>query len=337
MPRNSSVPETKSAQIPVQKPNFLPNRATTKLRATWLGHACYYIEFPNGLRVLCDPVFSQRCSPLSWLGPKRYTRTPCDIKDIPIIDAVIISHNHYDHLDYPTIMEIFTQHPAVHFFVPLGNEKWFRDCGILNVTELDWWEECDFEPAPDSSSEANTAQSQAMAQEDSSNLKTRIGCLPSQHVSARTGFDKQQTLWASWSIEGGSQKVWFGGDTGYRAVPELPEGEDDYAANYDFPHCPAFEQIGTHRGPFDLGLIPIGAYAPRFIMSSMHVNPFDSVNVFLDTKCQRAMGIHWGTWVLTGEDILEPPEKLKAALASKGLPTEGLFDVCHIGESREFP
>ncbi|KAG9561462.1 hypothetical protein KCU79_g6997, partial [Aureobasidium melanogenum] len=94
--------------------------------------------------------------------------------------------------------------------------------------------------------------------------------------------------------------------------------------------------IGELRGPFDLGLIPIGAYDPRFIMSPMHANPFDSVNIFIDTQCKKALGIHWGTWVLTEEDVLEPPKLLKQAMAWKDLPETGVFDTCDIGESREY-
>ena len=90
----------------VQKPEFLPTRETPKLRATWLGHACYYVKFPNGLRVLFDPIFEDRCSPFLSLGPKRYIAIPCKIEDIPVIDAVVISHNHYDHLSYPTVKDI---------------------------------------------------------------------------------------------------------------------------------------------------------------------------------------------------------------------------------------
>ena len=145
------------------------------------------------------------------------------------------------------------------------------------------------------------------------------------------------TLWASWSVESGGKRVWFGGDTGYRTVPDLPDEVDDYGPEMKhLPHCPAFNHIGDYRGPFDLGLIPIGAYSPRFIMSPMHANPQDSVNIFKDTKCRRAMGIHWGTWVLTDEDVFEPPKKLKLALKGDGIPEEGVFDVCDIGESREF-
>lgn len=125
-------------------------------------------------------------------------------------------------------------------------------------------------------------------------------------------------------------------DTGYRAVPELPDNVDDYAPEYDLPICPAFKQVGEYRGPFDLGLIPIGAYQPRWIMSPMHANPHDSVRIFQDTKCRKALGMHWGTWVLTEEDVLEPPRKLKEALKKHEIPEEGVFDVCDIGESREF-
>lgn len=127
-------------------------------------------------------------------------------------------------------------------------------------------------------------------------------------------------------------------DTGYRAVPRLPKDVDDYLDPRvaDLPHCPAFKEIGAHRGPFDLGLIPIGAYSPRYIMSPMHANPFDSVNIFVDTKCKKALGIHWGTWVLTDEDVLEPLRLLKKALDRKGLPETGVFDVVEIGISREY-
>jgi L-ascorbate metabolism protein UlaG (beta-lactamase superfamily) len=125
-------------------------------------------------------------------------------------------------------------------------------------------------------------------------------------------------------------------DTGYRAVPELPDGVDDHAPEYNYPSCPAFKQVGEFRGPFDLGLIPIGAYAPRYIMSPMHADPHDAVEIFRDTKCKRATAMHWGTWVLTEEDILEPAKKLKEALKKHSIPEEGVFDVCDIGESREY-
>lgn len=269
------------------------------------------------------------------MGPKRYTEVPCQIEDIPTIDAVVISHNHYDHMDHPTIMKIKAKHPNVHFFVPLRNKQWFTAEGIHEVTELDWWEERDLKLSPTQKKPQVSVDENATANSPDA-ITARISCLPCQHTSARTLFDKGHTLWASWSVSSGGKKVWFGGDTGYRAVPELPADVDDYSPEHDYPHCPAFKHIGDLRGPFDLGLIPIGAYDPRWLFSSMHANPFDSVNIFRDTRCQRAMGIHWGTWVLTEEDVLEPPKLLRKALRWKGIPEEGVFDVCDIGESREF-
>ncbi|KAG8626695.1 hypothetical protein KVT40_005640 [Elsinoe batatas] len=313
---------------------------TEYLRTTWLGHACYYVEFPSGLRILFDPVFTERCSPLSWLGPKRYTPMPCQIKDIPFIDAVVISHNHYDHMSHPTIMEIQRLHPNAHFFVPLGNKQWFDKCGVSKATELDWWQSVKMtlaEAKGEGQGKGSGSSSVVEAGRDvGKDIEVEIQCLPCQHMSARSGLDRARTLWASWSITTGGKKLWFGGDTGYRSVPKLPAGEDDYAEKYNFPYCPAFEEIGKHAGPFDVGLIPIGAYIPRFIMSPMHANPFDSVNIFAETKCKRALGMHWGTWVLTEEDVLEPPRLLKEALKKKGIPENGVFDVCEIGESREF-
>jgi N-acyl-phosphatidylethanolamine-hydrolysing phospholipase D len=335
-----NIPNTKPPTVTVHKPVFLPTRKTKTLRATWLGHACFLVEFPSGFRVLFDPVFTQRCSPFASLGPKRYTEMPCEIEDIPFVDAVVISHNHYDHLSHPTILKIAKHHKNVHFFVPLGNEKWFHDCGVRNVTELDWWEEREITL---SSSSSKTSPSATTVQDPvsdnnatSQDIKALITCLPCQHTSARTPFDKSRTLWASWAISSGDKKIWFGGDTGYRTVPELPPSVFDYDDAYShLPTCPAFKEIGELKGPFDLGLIPIGAYDPRFIMSPMHANPYDSVNIFADTKCERALGIHWGTWVLTEEDVLEPPRVLKEAMKWKRFEEEK-FTVCDIGESREY-
>ncbi|GAB7363605.1 hypothetical protein MBLNU230_g4176t1 [Neophaeotheca triangularis] len=344
----SKTPDTTPPTVPVREPSFLPDRKTDSLRATWLGHACYLVEFPSGFRVLFDPVFTQRCSPVSFMGPKRYTPMPCDIDDIPLIDAVVISHNHYDHLSHPTILKIAANHPNVHFFVPLGNESWFHNCGITNVTELDWWQERELtlSSQPSTTTADNpfaTHKTSPSGSIDSTpstttpDITALISCLPCQHTTARSGFDKAHTLWASWSVSSGNKKIWFGGDTGYRTVPELPETEFDYAEKYShLPHCPAFKQIGQLRGPFDLGLIPIGAYDPRYIMSPMHANPYDSVNIFADTRCERALGIHWGTWVLTEEEVLEPPRVLKEAMKWKGLEAEGVFETCEIGESREY-
>jgi N-acyl-phosphatidylethanolamine-hydrolysing phospholipase D len=156
------------------------------------------------------------------MGPKRYTEIPCEIEEIPYIDAVIISHNHYDHLSHPTVLRIKSRFPNAHFFVPLGNKKWFLDCGIHNVTELDWWESRDItltitEQKKDGeiSAEASLPEvskgAEPSKKADPESMVATIGCLPCQHTSARTPFDRNHTLWASWMVESGDKKVWFGG------------------------------------------------------------------------------------------------------------------------------
>ena len=135
------------------------------------------------------------------------------------IDAVVISHNHYDHMDHPTITRIRARHPNVHFFVPLGNKAWFTASGISNVTELDWWDERDIALSPTAGEKSVRVSSDGSSADrdidpDAStpeHVVARIGCLPCQHTSARTPFDKGHTLWASWSVESGGKKVWFGG------------------------------------------------------------------------------------------------------------------------------
>ncbi|KLP04573.1 Zn-dependent hydrolase (beta-lactamase superfamily) [Fusarium fujikuroi] len=167
-------PDLTPPTVPVVKPQWNTERETCdRIRATWLGHACYYVEFPSGLRVLFDPVFEDRCSPFNFMGPKRYTPKPCDIKDIPIIDAVCISHSHYDHLSHSSILEVQKYHPDAQFFVGLGLETWFRKSGINHVTELDWWEDADL---------TVTVKDGDSPRE----ISARIMALPCQHGSART-------------------------------------------------------------------------------------------------------------------------------------------------------
>ncbi|KAK0744823.1 beta-lactamase superfamily domain-containing protein [Apiosordaria backusii] len=330
---NLPTPSTAEAEIPCCAPQFSPSRENTggSLRATWLGHACYYIEFPSGLRVLFDPVFEDRCAPVQWLGPKRYTQPPCKLAELPVVDAVIISHSHYDHLSYSSVKELQKNHPNAWFFVGLGLEKWFKASGVERVTEMDWWEDVKLTLTP-------TTQ----GGKEGGEITAEISCLPCQHSSGRNGLDHDRTLWASWGVKSGGKSVWFGGDTGYRRVPQLPVSEwkdpaADYGPEYDsLPKCPQFKQIGERRGPFDLGLIPIGAYHPRWLFSWMHANPYDAVEIFKDTNCKKAMGIHWGTWVLTSEEVEEPPRLLKDALKRSGIEEEGVFGVCKIGETREF-
>lgn len=328
------MPAPKGETVPIRTPTFLPSRQGSQdLRTTWLGHACHYVEFPSGLRVLFDPVMEDRCSPFTFAGPKRYTRSACGIADLPFLDAVFISHNHYDHLSLPTVQEVKARFPQAHFFVGLGLAGWFRESGVDNVTEMDWWEDAEVTVKPDDDDS-----------DGAEDITATISCLPAQHGSARGPFDHEKTLWCSWVVKSATRSVYFAGDTGYRSVPAAvaaSSGGEDATHDYGeglahLPTNPDFAQVGALRGPFDVGLIPIGAYAPRLLMSPLHACPADAVEIFRDTRCRAALAIHWGTWALTSEAVMEPPVRLREALRKRGIAEEGVFDICDIGETRVF-
>lgn len=160
-------------------------------RATWLGHATFIIEL-DGVRIATDPIVSERASPLSFAGPERLTSAPLPLNEWPQLDAIVISHNHYDHLDANTMQRLVELQPQLKVIVPLGLAPWLREHGYQDhqIIELDWWEH------------------------------TQVGALtitatPSQHWSARSLGDRMQTLWASWYFSGSTKRVWFAGDTGY--------------------------------------------------------------------------------------------------------------------------
>lgn len=361
-----SIPKDLQTQVQWRKTDYTPaSNHETSLKAVWLGHASIYLEFPTatssstsivhgtgherrGLRVLCDPVFSNRCSPSQWAGPKRYTPCPTSVDALPDIDLVLISHNHYDHLDHATIMALKTRFPNLYFIVPLGVKKWFLDSGVpeARVTQMDWWEEVLFSKSLDGGNGHEPS--------DGMRQSLRIGYLPAQHFTARGITDRFHTLWGSYSIEsastnthaapapesrvdggGGIKKVWFAGDTGRRTVSkaleqalESQDAETRQAALTEYaalPVCPAHAQIGDLRGPFDLALVPIGAYKPRHLMSLVHIDPQEAIDIYSEVKAKRGVGIHWGTFPLTGEDVLDPKVRLERLTREQGVQGFGTW------------
>ncbi|KAJ7048128.1 Metallo-hydrolase/oxidoreductase [Mycena amicta] len=332
----SSPSQDLISQIPIRKPEWEKLSTTTaenasKIKATWLGHACFLVELPSsvlgvrGPRILFDPVFSDRCSPSQWMGPKRFTPPPCSLEDIPDVDAIVISHNHYDHMDTTSLKHLLkrTSHPP-HVFAPLGhgNTAYFQSLGVPEARThcLDWWD----------------ARQVTATVSPTDQVAFDVTFTPGQHFTGRSLTDRFRTLWGGWVVEGVAQtqgketaKVYFGGDTGYRSVPsDTDDGPES------LPVCPAFKEIGERWGGFDLALIPIGAYDPRRFMSPIHCAPRDSVGIFKDIKARKALGMHWGAWVLTTEPITQPPEKLAEECARSGI-AEGVFGVCAIGETVE--
>jgi N-acyl-phosphatidylethanolamine-hydrolysing phospholipase D len=267
---------------------------------TWIGHASFLLQL-GGLNVLTDPHFSERASPVQFAGPKRIVALPIDVDELPHIDVVLVSHNHYDHLDVGSVKRLAAIGDRAHppsssdpspasplFLVPLGLKAWFNEIGIARVEEYDWWQ---------------SAASGGL----------RFTLVPVQHWSKRTLWDTNQTLWGGWVIEGAGLKLIHTGDLGYSR-----DARD----------------IGERLGPFDLALIPIGAYAPRWFMKTMHVDPAEAIQIRADLHARRAIGMHWGTFEnLTDEPLDEPPMVLGAQRAAAGLGPDQ-FDVMKIGETR---
>ncbi|MCI0448028.1 MBL fold metallo-hydrolase [bacterium] len=161
------------------------------IRITFVNHSTFLLQM-DGLNILADPIWSNRASPFSWIGPKRKRMAGIAFEDLPKIDAVIVSHNHYDHLDLPTLQKLAAAH-SPKIVVPLGVKKFLESKGISNVVELDWW--------------------------DDTNLNNMISvqAVPAQHFSGRGIFDRNTTLWCGYVIKTSLGNIYFAGDTGYNS------------------------------------------------------------------------------------------------------------------------
>lgn len=176
--------------VPIKNFPLRPLATNEKVNATFINHATFLLQLP-GLNVLTDPVYSARTSPFKFAGPKRVKEPGIPLEMLPKIDVVLVSHNHYDHLDIETLKQIDGKfHPL--FLVPLGDEKLLLESGIQNVKALDWWEEVKVKDV-------------------------RFIFAPSQHWSARWLWDKNKSLWGSFMIDNGAVKTYFAGDSGYGA------------------------------------------------------------------------------------------------------------------------
>ncbi|WP_336366064.1 MBL fold metallo-hydrolase [Marinobacter sp. C2H3] len=170
------------------------NEPPAEPQLTWLGHASFLFQY-QGLNVLTDPVLSERASPFRFVGPKRYTPAALTVAEMPAIHLVLISHNHYDHLDEPTVRQLHRRFgPGLQFCVPAGLRAWFEKRGVHNVVERDWWQSA---PLADN---------------------TEAFCLPAQHFSGRTPTDTNASLWCSWLLDLDGYRFYFAGDTGYGQV-----------------------------------------------------------------------------------------------------------------------
>lgn len=233
---------------------------------TWIGHSTLLIQI-DGVNILTDPQWSAQASPVSWAGPKRLSPPGLAFDDLPPIHAVVISHDHYDHLDLATVKRLAATHDPL-FLVPLGLKAWFADNGMSRVEERDWWQEREYRGV-------------------------RFVCLPAQHFAQRTLGDANTRLWASWAVVGRDGRLYFSGDTGYfagfRAIGGRL-GPFDVAAVAIGAYLPpeimksvhttpeeavqAFEDLrsrvllGIHWGTFDLAEEPLHEPPQRMLAES---------------------------------------------------------------------
>jgi L-ascorbate metabolism protein UlaG (beta-lactamase superfamily) len=254
--------------VPLAEPD-LPAEAG-ELAVTWFGHASALLEV-DGRRVLVDPVWGYRVSPSPVFGPTRLHEPPMPVEELPQVDAVLISHDHYDHLDLPTVRALLATQTAP-FVVPLGIGEHLRKWHVPEerIVELDW----------DGAVEV---------------AGLTLTCTEARHFSGRY-LHRNTTLWASWAIAGPRHRVYFGGDTGY---------------------TPAFAGIGARLGPFDLTLLPIGAYNDAW--HAIHMDPEEAVRAHGDLGGAVLLPVHWATFNLAFHRWAEPVQRLLAAAGPRGL------------------
>ena len=256
----------------------------SKNYAVWIGHSTYLLN--NGdLTIVTDPVFSKRASPFSWAGPKRLIAPAISLEELPDIDVITVSHNHYDHLDIASLKTLHKLNPKALFLVSKGDMDLLVRSGIKNVTEFLWWEDIEVK-------------------------NTLFTFTPVQHWSARGFRDRNKSLWGGWFMQSSNHTIYHAGDTGY---------SDD------------FKETRSRLGSPDFAMIPIGGYNPPWFMNYHHVNPSESIQIALDLGVSKSFGMHWGTFRLTDEDILEPAQLIDQELKKLNL-ADDFFRTVKPGE-----
>ena len=263
------------------------------LRVTWFGHSGLLLEI-DGVRILIDPIWEPRASPLRWMGPKRFFEPPLRLEDLPELDAVLISHDHYDHLGATTVRRLARLNATsrARWITALGVGRRLQAFGVPagRITELDW-----------------TQSAEIAGTELASGV--RVDAWPARHFSGRTPWDRFTTLWSSFVFEGPRHRVYFGADSG------LWPGFGELAARYD---------------RFDITMLEIGAFHP--LWANIHLGPDGAAEAYRQMGGPKQAGwlfpIHWGLFNLALHGWREPIERLTAVAAAEGwplwLPTPGV-------------
>jgi L-ascorbate metabolism protein UlaG (beta-lactamase superfamily) len=253
-----------------------------------LGHSAHLLKL-RGNWWLIDPVFGERASPFSFAGPKRFHPPPLALADLPPVEGLVLSHDHYDHLDQHTIEGLMGK--VRRYFVPLGIGERLQAMGVPadRIEEFDWWQEGRFGDV-------------------------HLTATPAHHFSGRTLADRDTTLWASWVLRSGSERIFYSGDSGY---------------------FPGFAEIGKRLGPFDLALMENGAYDSYW--PSSHMAPEETVRAFRDLGAKVLYLVHNSTFDLAFHPWREPLDRVADQAEREGLQlaTPEIGEVLTIGKPRQ--
>lgn len=272
---------------------------------TWLGHASVLIQMEK-LNILVDPclVWNPNRYYKKWFYAKRLVPSPIKINKLPRIDAILITHNHGDHLDMPALRSIVKDQESrlgniPKFFVPCGLDIWFRKRNIPNPVAVKWWGK------------------------DNSINGLIIAAAPAQHWSTRTIVDMNRSHWCGWVLKSQNCCVYVSGDTGYSNFKGQGIGT-----------CQDFKKIKNDYGPIDLAVISVGACYPEWFMCTQHITPKQAVEIHKDVGTKRSVAVHWGTFDLSDEFPHQAvPLELAAACAGASIPNDDFF-ILKIGETR---
>ncbi|ORY33016.1 beta-lactamase superfamily domain-domain-containing protein [Naematelia encephala] len=285
---NGGVPtERPIPDLPIERPDFEllfgakqgaqkeQVNVTDRMTITWLGQSTSYVTMDN-LAILTDPALSERTLE-SWVAPTRLRPPPCRLDELKRVDVVLVSHNHFDHLDPAVIKELGD---TCEWIVPIGVGDFMRKQGVNRVTELDWWKDTKF----------------TLKGGEKGDKTFTITSVPLMHWSARSPKDTNATLWSGFHVRSDSDRprsFIHLGDTGFS--PTL------------------FHAVGRVFGPIDLAAIPIGSYEPRWHLRQQHTDPEGAVGMAMLMNVRKSVGVHWGTWLMSDEAYNQPPKDLEIA------------------------